>query len=92
MKNRDEYIAGTDPLDAASFLEVQRVSVSSPAQITFQAVSNRTYTIQYKDDLSAPVWQRLTDVVARSTNRLEAIMDPNPVGGRFYRIATPKVP
>jgi hypothetical protein len=92
MKNRDEYIAGTDPLDNTSYLEVAGISVSSPAQIIFQAISNRTYTIQYKDDLNASSWQRLADVVARATNRLEIVNDPNPVATRLYRIATPKVP
>jgi hypothetical protein len=30
--------------------------------------------------------------VARATNRLEVVPDPDPVATRLYRIATPKVP
>jgi hypothetical protein len=92
LNNRAEYIAGTDPLDAASCLRVTQVSVSSPAQITFQAVSNKTYTVEYTDDLNAPGWQKLADRVASPTTGLVTILDPAPSTNRFYRIATPKVP
>jgi hypothetical protein len=92
MKNRDEYIAGTNPLDAASYLKVEQFSVHSPAQITFQAVSNKTYTVQYIDNLNTGAWLKLTDVVARTTTRLETVSDPGPVTNRLYRIATPYLP
>ncbi len=92
MSNREEYIAGTNPLDASSYLKVTQVSVFSPAQINFQAVSNRTYSILYKDDLNTPAWAKLADLVAQSTNRLETITDPYLGTNRLYRIATPKVP
>lgn len=92
MKNRDEYIAGTDPANPASYLKVEPITVNSPAQISFQAISNRTYTVQFNDNLSSGVWQRLADVIARPTNRLETVTDPGPVTNRLYRIATPYVP
>ena len=76
MKNRDEYIAGTDANNPASYLKVDQFSVSSPAQITFQAVSNKTYTIQYIDDLNSGTWLKLTNVVARATTRLEPSLTP----------------
>jgi len=92
MKNRDEYIAGTDPIDPASYLKVDQFSVSSPAQVTFQAISNKTYTVQYIDDLNTGAWLKLTNVVARTTTRMETVSDPGPVTNRLYRIATPYVP
>ena len=92
MSNKDEYIAGTNPRDSESYLKVNQVSVSSPAQVTFQAQSNRTYSVQFTDDLNAPAWTRLTDVLARSTNRLETIVDPTPATNRMYRIVTPHTP
>jgi hypothetical protein len=92
LSNREEYIAGTNPLDAASCLKVTQVSISSPAQITFEAVSNKTYTIQYTDDLNLAAWLNLTNVVARTNTRPETVFDSRPSTNRFYRIATPQVP
>ena len=51
-----------------------------PTSVSFLAVSNRTYTIQYTDSLSPvpPVWQKLADVLARPVTRTETIIDPAP--------------
>jgi hypothetical protein len=92
LNNRDEYIAGTNPLDAASCLKVSQVSVSSPAQITFEAVSNKTYTVLYSDVLNGTPWRNLTNIVARTNTRPETVFDPSRSTNRFYRIATPQVP
>jgi Chitobiase/beta-hexosaminidase C-terminal domain/Lamin Tail Domain/CotH kinase protein/Bacterial TSP3 repeat len=92
MNNRDEYIAGTNPTNAASCLKFTQISVSSPAQITFEAVSNKTYSVQYREDLAGAPWLNLTSIVARTNTHFETVLDPNPVTNRFYRIATPQVP
>jgi len=41
--------------------------------------------------LSPAHWQRLTDVLARSTNRLETLFDPALGTNRYYRVTTPAV-
>ncbi|HEY6563265.1 MAG TPA: thrombospondin type 3 repeat-containing protein, partial [Pirellulaceae bacterium] len=92
LNNRDEYIAGTNPLDAASCLKVTQVSVSSPAQITFEAVSNKTYTVLYSDGLNGTPWRNLANIAARTHTRPETVFDPSPTTNRFYRIATPQAP
>ena len=92
MSNWAEYIAGTNPTNAASYLKVEQVTFNSPAQISFQALSNRTYTIQYKNHLNDPAWLKLADVLARTSNRVEVVTDPTPVTNRFYRVATPQTP
>ena len=92
MKNRDEYIAGTDPRDPLSRLHVEQFTFYTPALITFQAMSNKTYSVQYKDHLEAGTWLKLTDLVARASNRMERVTDPNPGTNRLYRIATPQIP
>ena len=66
MSNWSEYIAGTDPTNVASYLKVKWSE--SIAALTFEAVSNRSYTVQFKDSLNALTWSRLSDVVARSSN------------------------
>jgi len=92
MTNGQEYIAGTDPQNPLSYLNVDKISALNSASIEFLAMSNRTYTIQFTDSLSSGAWSRLGDVVARSTNRVELLSDPNPGPNRFYRIATPRQP
>jgi hypothetical protein len=92
MSNWAEYIAGTDPTDELSYLKVDALIGGSGAAISFGAVSNRTYTIQFADDLESGQWFKLGDVVARATNRVENISDPNFVTNRYYRVATPRQP
>ncbi len=91
LSNRAEYLAGTNPQDALSYLKVDQIT-GGPATLQFSAVSNRTYSVQFKGSLDAPAWRKLIDVGARSTNRIETIIDPDPTPGRFYRLATPVQP
>lgn len=92
MSNGAEYIAGTDPTDPLSYLKVDSITAGDQATLVFGAISNRTYTIQFKDALNAAVWSKLTDLPAHATNRVEVIRDPFSTHGRFYRIATPQSP
>jgi hypothetical protein len=92
MTNWQEYLAGTDPNDAGRVLRLDMLSLSSGVALSFAAVSNRTYTVQYTDDLGSGLWSTLADVVARTSNRVERITDPNFTPSRVYRIATPRQP
>jgi hypothetical protein len=92
MSNWAEYIAGTDPTNALSYLRVSLNAHTGAATISFGAVSNKTYTVQYTENLAAGLWQKLADVPARSDNREEMIADPAWTTNRFYRVATPQVP
>ena len=91
MSNAAEYFAGTDPFDPSSCLRVDLLSLS-PATIQFNAVSNRTYSVLYSDDLSSALWQKLGDILARSTNRPEVLTDPAGSLNRFYRAVVPLRP
>ena len=44
--------------------------------------------MQFSDTLPAS-WTKLADLIARATNRVEVINDPNWTTNRFYRIALP---
>jgi hypothetical protein len=92
MSNKAEYIAGTDPANPASYLKITSITAGGGATLTFGAVSNKTYTIQYTEGLGGGVWTKLKDVFARSTNRTETVFDPNSTTNRYYRVATPFVP
>ena len=91
MSNRQEYEAGTDPTNRLSFLKVDLAAVSGAAVISFGAVSNKTYSIQYTDGLGTG-WLKLADVLARAANRVETITNAPASGGRFYRVVTPQQP
>jgi hypothetical protein len=97
LTNEQEYTAGTDPTNALSYLKVDSISLAeggSVARVGFLAVSNKTYTVQYRDWLDSGEWGRLADVVAVSSNRVVEISDlgaPTAVR-RFYRLVTPRAP
>ncbi|MBM3848369.1 MAG: hypothetical protein FJ405_19050, partial [Verrucomicrobia bacterium] len=93
MLNRDEFSAGTNPRDPGSLLKLIATAVEQGTLLQFQAMSNRAYTVQYRTTLSGDTWQKLTDVLWRSTNRIadvihtNTLMDPS-----FYRVITPSDP
>ncbi|MBM3845195.1 MAG: hypothetical protein FJ405_02765 [Verrucomicrobia bacterium] len=93
VSNREEYLAGTNPKNALSYLKVDRISVTPSTMLQFLAISNRTYTVQFKDALDALAWSKLTDIPAHATNRIEIVIDLDRSSSqRFYRLATPATP
>jgi hypothetical protein len=92
MFNWQEYVAGTDPTDPHSYLKVEAGLAHGGAVVVLGAVSNRTYTIQYRDAVAEGGWLRLADVVARLTNHTEVTADPGFRTNRFYRVVTPWQP
>jgi hypothetical protein len=92
MSNREEYVAGTDATDANSKLRIEQGIVPGSAWVQLTAVSNRTYSVQYTEELGDGRWSKLADLVARRTNHVELIADPNWTPRRFYRAVTPAQP
>ena len=90
-----EYYAGTNPRDAASFLRLDRVEATSTgARIEFSAAADRSYSILYKDSLADTVWLKLVDFPAGTTSERLATTDSSARSGasRYYRLVTPSVP
>jgi hypothetical protein len=53
--NFEEYIAGTNPTNSASSLRLQITFAPNPSPtLSFGAISNRTYTLEYRDQLDQP--------------------------------------
>ena len=94
MSNLDEYTAGTDPGDPRSLLMVDKILVGrGGVQIEFMAVSNRAYSVQFKNSLNLGPWSKLLDLSARPTNHVERVLDPAPpTATRIYRLAIPQSP
>jgi hypothetical protein len=93
--NLQEYFAGTDPQNAASYLRLESVtSVSAGILISFTAAAGRTYSVLYLDALGAGTWQKLTDVPVQATAQVIVVTDSTGLnrGTRFYRLATPAMP
>jgi hypothetical protein len=92
MTNLEEFIAGTDPTDPTSYLKVEPATVTSPATVQFMAFSNKTYTVQFNDNLSSGTWSNLANIVTRTgipPVRLETVVDTNARPRRYYRLLTP---
>jgi len=98
MTNLQEFLAGTDPRDPASFLKIDSLEVLSPSnnllRIRFAAVSNRTYTIFQRDGLTAQPWTSWLNVDAAPTNRVLQLTNQPPAATlqRYFRLQTPRVP
>lgn len=88
--NWSEYIAGTDPTNALSYLKLELSAESNLATLKFGALSNKTYTVEFTENLDSSPWTKLTDVSTRTTNRVESIPDANWRPSRYYRLATPR--
>jgi hypothetical protein len=95
MSNLAEYLAGTDPTNPASYLRVDHSSVPGTTLLQVAAVSNRTYSVQYKGDLGttgANTWIKYADIPAQGVNHVETLTVPNAPTNRFWRIAVPATP
>ncbi|HUL51172.1 MAG TPA: lamin tail domain-containing protein, partial [Candidatus Nitrosotalea sp.] len=91
--NLHEYIAGTNPRDPASRLELQVIftPTAPPLRLRFSAVAGKTYTLQFREEAADTLWQKLADIQSSSTNRDVEVPDyASPGSTRFYRVVTPE--
>jgi hypothetical protein len=84
--NREEYLAGTDPTDPASYLRLTVLMPSPDAIVGFEAVPGRTYTVEFTNALGVAPWERLATVPARTSRQVVRVSDPSHSGARFYRL------
>jgi hypothetical protein len=91
VTNLAEYIAGTDPLDARSYLRIESISApgpgAGPVRLTFFARANRFYSVQYANSPGGP-WTTLHEVDAQPADHEAAIEDIPGVSNRCYRLVT----
>lgn len=87
--NLQEYLAGTHPGNAASVLRATIQRSAASVQISFVAVANKIYQVEFSDDLSSAAgWTVLAPDLTRSTAGLLQVGDPvaADVRARFYRV------
>jgi hypothetical protein len=90
MINRGEYVAGTNPTNAASVLRLALTPTNS-AVLEFVAQSDLPYALQYRTNLSSALWNNLTSISAQSLVRTVQVNAASPPveRERYYRIVTP---
>ena len=88
MTNQEEYLAGTNPLDANSVLRVSLEPALGAYLLKFTAISNRAYQVDYRAALGAGSWSVLTNISAAPVNRALSVLDPviSGVTNRYYRL------
>lgn len=91
LTNLEEYLTGTDPQDAASYLRVEAdPGGSGLVRLTFNAVAGRAYTLQTRLAFDGSVWTDVISFAAQAGDRIEQVLDDTTAGvKRFYRLKTP---
>lgn len=85
--NRVEFLSATNPNDRNSLFAARAsLSPSGQVQIHFTAAADRTYIIQFRDQLSLGAWLDLAVIAPQSSVRPVSIQDPGAFAARFYRI------
>jgi subtilisin family serine protease len=94
ISNQDEYLAGTDPANAASKLGFSATARGSGAGandfiLTLPTVAGRSYRVEWSDSLSSGTWITLGGIVTGTGSPIE-VRDTGALSGatkRFYRIS-----
>jgi hypothetical protein len=95
FNNYQEFLAGTDPHNAQSLLKFNSISrIAGGVALGFSTIAGHTYSIQYRSNLIAGAWQKLTDIGPFATNAAPVVNDVAlpAQSARFYRLITPALP
>jgi hypothetical protein len=93
MTNLEEYLAGTNHLDADSRLKLDWIAVAGNVTLSFQAVAGRTYSVLQAASLWSPNWAKFADVPAQSVTQQVNVIGPQASATtHFYRLVTPALP
>jgi hypothetical protein len=96
FSNLQEFLSGTDPNVAQSVLKLDSLSLAIDGVLTlrFTAVAGKSYSVQYRDDMTPGPWSILKDIEALPNSRLMEVREvpPSDIKQRFYRIVTPQQP
>ncbi|HTI97275.1 MAG TPA: lamin tail domain-containing protein [Dongiaceae bacterium] len=94
LTDAQEFLAGTSPVDAMSYLKLDLSLDGSGTSLQFHAVAGRSYTVLYREAFGSGNWLRLQDVPASGSDTNVTVTDPGAgkLGSRFYRLVTPQLP
>ena len=81
----DEYLAGTDPFDASSFVAVQSISLGSAVRLSWPSVAGKRYHVQSRTgNLTAP-WQ-LEEGAFQGDGNVLIVTIPVTGNQQFFRV------
>lgn len=83
VSNRDEFLAGTDPSDAADALRVTLGQGFGGSMVSWNAKVGGTYRVQASEDLAQ--WRDVADPVF-AAEKLQSVIVPNTDGVRYFRV------
>src|SRR5262249_11542462 len=88
LSNLQEYLAGTSPTNALSVLHLDATALPpGNVLLTFDAVSNRTYTIESRLVVDTSSWTNTATFPSAATNRfIELTNSTGPDVIRFFRL------
>ena len=82
-----EYMADTDPTNAASYFRMTGVTNLPPWTIYFDSSSDRAYTLSWCSNLVDGIWTNVPGQESRKgVGGLDQMQDTNTSPGRFYRL------
>ena len=87
MNNYQEFLAGTNPTNAASALSLAALNPNTVTNfIILNSVNGTVYRVQYRDDLAGGSWNLLADqIIATGTNIFLSDPAASSLARRFYR-------
>jgi hypothetical protein len=87
MSNWEEYLAGTDPTNAALPLKISSVKkATNGTTLAWRSATNRQYQVMSRTNVATGTWQNVGSVFT-PTNTTTQFLDPAGTNGRrFYRI------
>jgi uncharacterized repeat protein (TIGR01451 family) len=88
LSNRDEFLAGTNPMDPESGLRITRIEMSATdVHVRFRTALGRRYQLEYTAQLGAADWSSVAAPLSGNGSEMEAL-HPGGVtqGQRFYRV------
>jgi len=90
LSNQQEFIARTNPNDAASALRLQVEKMTSVGvRLNFEAQPQLSYVVQTNNSLAPGGWQTWQQISAAATNRSVVLTNPAAEALLFYRVRTP---
>jgi hypothetical protein len=87
MNNTKEYIAGTNPTNAASLLKITSITrAANGATVSWLSVTNRHYQLMSRTNAAAGTWQNVGGVLT-PTGATTSFLDTSGTNGlRVYRV------
>jgi hypothetical protein len=90
ISNLDEYLAGTDPRDRQSFLNVAQITVGEQTTLNFRVARYRSYNLQCTESLNSPAWRTVEEIHGGDRDHTATVVDSSRVSERYYRLMMPQ--